>query len=262
MSEVTDLVQALSDLLWPLLAALLVWRLLPAIRKVIESRSFRIKVGDKEITVADASEQLRNQVADLQIALDELQQAQAEQAPPPPEQLPPPNLEGAALPEAPAAPSRSEKRRSAPSRHASWGSRAPSATSPRTSQSMEGKRVLWVDDSPENNVMLAQNMRDRGVIIDEAPSTREGLARLSDEHSRYDLVITDMARKEGSAFNMEAGLELLTQARAIAPQLPVIIYASPRTIAITRDRFRQFQAVADTASASELIRLVKESPQA
>ena len=60
------LLDAISKLAWPLLAAALLWKLYPVLRKVFESRSFAIKVAGIDVSVQDASEQLAKQIQELQ----------------------------------------------------------------------------------------------------------------------------------------------------------------------------------------------------
>jgi CheY-like chemotaxis protein len=101
-------------------------------------------------------------------------------------------------------------------------------------------RLLWVDDVPENNVALTENLRGLGVTVIQARSTREGL-RLLQEHEQdqepFDVVITDMGRREHGRDNPTAGLELTRKIRELERTgkirdhphpLPVIVYASTR----------------------------------
>ena len=57
---------------------------------------------------------------------------------------------------------------------------------------LEGARVLWVDDHPENNSPLVELLREFGTVVDTPRSNAEALALLSG--SRYDVVISDVAR--------------------------------------------------------------------
>ena len=67
------IIEAIGSLLWPLLVAVLLIRVIPHIpgvaadlRKAMRTRAFTVKVGGVELSVEDATEQLRRQVADLQ----------------------------------------------------------------------------------------------------------------------------------------------------------------------------------------------------
>lgn len=80
--DISTLLEAISKLLWPILAILLVVLLYPSLRKVIEARGFTIKVGDMEITVQDATDQLKDQIEDLQKKVSELRASMQQQAQP------------------------------------------------------------------------------------------------------------------------------------------------------------------------------------
>ncbi|HJW59162.1 MAG TPA: hypothetical protein VJ931_05965, partial [Actinomycetota bacterium] len=63
-------IEAIGSLLWPLLVAVLLIRVIPHIpgvvadlRKAMRTRAFTVKVGGVELSVEDATEQLRRQVA-------------------------------------------------------------------------------------------------------------------------------------------------------------------------------------------------------
>ena len=66
MQDVAQLIQAITGLLWPLITAVLLWRLLPALRKVIESRDFSVKVGGVELSVQELADKLVKSTAELQ----------------------------------------------------------------------------------------------------------------------------------------------------------------------------------------------------
>jgi CheY-like chemotaxis protein len=70
------IIEAVGSLLWPLLVAVLLIRVVPHIpgvvsdlRKAIRTRAFTVKVGGVELSIEDATEQLRRQVTDLQTHL-------------------------------------------------------------------------------------------------------------------------------------------------------------------------------------------------
>lgn len=67
--EIPKILEALSKLAWPLLTAVVIWKLYPSIRQIIDSRNFKVKIGDMEVTVQQASDQLRTQLEDLQRAV-------------------------------------------------------------------------------------------------------------------------------------------------------------------------------------------------
>jgi CheY-like chemotaxis protein len=67
------IIEAIGSLLWPLLLAVVVFRVLPHLpgtvadlRQALRTRAFKVKVGGVELSVEQATEQLRRQVTDLQ----------------------------------------------------------------------------------------------------------------------------------------------------------------------------------------------------
>jgi CheY-like chemotaxis protein len=65
-SSIVNILDAIRGYLWPILAALVLWKLFPTIRQVLNSRGFSVKVGSMDISVQEASDSLANQVKDLQ----------------------------------------------------------------------------------------------------------------------------------------------------------------------------------------------------
>lgn len=80
--DVSAILESISKLIWPILAGLVFWKLYPPIRKIIESRGFTIKVGEMEITVQEASDQLGAKVEDLQKKVSDLRAQVQQQAQP------------------------------------------------------------------------------------------------------------------------------------------------------------------------------------
>ena len=70
--DLVGIISAFADLAWPLLSAAVLWKVLPTLLEVANSRGFRVKVGGMEITVQDATEQLGRSVGDLQRKVGEL----------------------------------------------------------------------------------------------------------------------------------------------------------------------------------------------
>ena len=83
------------------------------------------------------------------------------------------------------------------------------------------KRVLWVDDQPENNryerLAFEEAMDLRFTL---AQSTNEGLEEL--QRNRYAVVISDMGRREGP----REGYALLDRLRKQGDQTPLFFYTS------------------------------------
>lgn len=66
MEAITEFITALSSLAWPVLAGLVIYKISPSVKTILEGRSFSVRYGDAELSVQDASDQLRKQVEDLQ----------------------------------------------------------------------------------------------------------------------------------------------------------------------------------------------------
>jgi hypothetical protein len=60
-----EVLKALTSLAWPLLVAVVLWHLMPSIKKLIESRAFTLKVAGLEITAQEATDQIKSQLQDL-----------------------------------------------------------------------------------------------------------------------------------------------------------------------------------------------------
>ncbi len=71
-ADLTEMIGALADLAWPVLTSVVLWKLWPIVLDIAENRPFRVKVGMMEISVQDATEQLRRSVGDLQRKVEEL----------------------------------------------------------------------------------------------------------------------------------------------------------------------------------------------
>ncbi|MDQ6831161.1 MAG: hypothetical protein M3081_20040 [Gemmatimonadota bacterium] len=57
---------ALSRLMWPMIVAVVLWRLWPLLRVMLDSRRFTIKIAGFELSVQEASEALQKQIDDVQ----------------------------------------------------------------------------------------------------------------------------------------------------------------------------------------------------
>jgi CheY-like chemotaxis protein len=89
---------------------------------------------------------------------------------------------------------------------------------------LAGRRILWVDDVPENNDYPREILTTAGATFDLARSTEEALGKLAS--AKYDLVISDMGRGR----NYTAGLDLLQAMKSKSDRTPVIIFANPRGV--------------------------------
>jgi len=214
--DIAATLEAASKLAWPILVAVVLWKLYPSVREIIESRGFTIKMGDMEVTVQEASDQLRTQVEDLQAKVSALRRGVEEPA------------KALAAPVVLGEPEREPI-----------------------------KRILWVDDNPENNAFEIAKLRDDGLQIAQAASTDEATGILLGGKLDVDAIVSGMRRDERGRNQPEAGLTLIREAREAGIQVPIFIYASPRAVARYRDEILQVGGDGATASPIELFELIE-----
>jgi CheY-like chemotaxis protein len=126
---------------------------------------------------------------------------------------------------------------------------ADALPSPRAQRRLQGSRVLWVDDRPDNNRFERQALEALGVQVDLSISTEEALDSLS--RRPYDLIISDMGRPPDS----RAGYTLLDRLRASGDRTPYVIYASSRAPEHVKEA-REHGALGCTNQPEELISMV------
>jgi len=85
-------------------------------------------------------------------------------------------------------------------------------------------RVLWVDDRPSNNENERRILRADGISFDNVVSTAEAVEQL--RVAAYDLIITDVARRDSSDRSSDAATPLLERPEVKALGPPVIVYSS------------------------------------
>jgi CheY-like chemotaxis protein len=219
------IIEAIGSLLWPLLAAVVLIRVVPHIpgvvadlRRAMRTRAFTVKIGGVELSVEEATEQLRRQITDLQTHLAAQLAERGE-----PDRAGPPAAPGAgpAEVEAPARPDQG----------------------PPT--------ILWVDDDPDANTMELAKLRDDGVEVLLARSTAEAMDVLSLRRG-VRAIVTDLGRAEDGEFRSHAGLALLRQLHEAEQNQPVLVYTSARRVELDRQDALDAGASAVTASPTEL----------
>lgn len=82
------------------------------------------------------------------------------------------------------------------------------------------KRILWVDDNPENNSYERKAFEAQGVEFSLALSTVQALTLI--KYENYDAIISDMGRNEGR----EEGYLLLSELKKLNIHTPFMIYSS------------------------------------
>jgi CheY-like chemotaxis protein len=216
------IIEAIGSLLWPLLVAVVLIRVLPHVpgvvadlRRALRTRAFRVKVGGAELTVEEATEQLRRQVTDLQNHMAAQLAAQVAQ--------------GETLPPTPAG--------------IDLGA-APAAEQARPT-------VLWVDDDPDDNTLELAKLREDGIEVLLARSTAEALDVLSLRRG-VQAVVTDLAREEEGEFRSHAGLALLRQLKEAEHDQPVLVYTEAARAELDRQDALDAGAALVTASPTEL----------
>jgi CheY-like chemotaxis protein len=225
------IIDAIASLLWPLLVAVLLVRVLPLLpglvgelRRAVRTRAFTVRVGGAELTFEEATEQLRRQVTDLQTHLA----AQlAEHGGP-----------GAAPPAAPGPP--------APP-GAPGG--APDAAAPAPDRGRP--TILWVDDRPDERTLELTKLRDDGVEVLLARSTGEAMDVLSLRRG-VRAVVTGLARTEDGEFRAHAGLALLRQLKEAEQDQPVLVYTDAARATLERGDALEAGASVVTASPVDL----------
>jgi CheY-like chemotaxis protein len=102
---------------------------------------------------------------------------------------------------------------------------ASPAPGPVTEQAASAHAVLWVDDNPENNALLIEQLQQNAVRVDLAKSTTEALAYLGQR--RYGAILSDMGRTENGTDIPDAGMRLVRAVRDSGRNIPVLLYTSP-----------------------------------
>jgi CheY-like chemotaxis protein len=120
---------------------------------------------------------------------------------------------------------------------------------PNIIRRVAGSTVLWVDDTPQNNVYERQALEALGISVVIALSTEEALEKVG--RQRFDAIISDMGRPPDS----QAGYTLVDQLRSAGNRTPVIIYAASRTPEHQAEASRR-GAVGCTNRPDELLSMV------
>jgi CheY-like chemotaxis protein len=94
---------------------------------------------------------------------------------------------------------------------------------PQRTERRDQKRILWVDDRPNNNVVERKAMEAYNIEFTLALSTGDALAKL--RGNRFDAIISDMSRPQDA----RAGYTLLQALRESGDNTPYFIYAGPRS---------------------------------
>lgn len=208
-----EMLNAVAGLLWPLIVILLLVLFRAPLADVVRSareREVTLEIGGQRVTLGVLNRAQNEAIADLQKQVGALREA----------------LDAVA------------------------GGAGPPAVAAAPVEEPAPFRVLWVDDHPENNVLEIERLRDNGVRVDSATSTREGLELFG--ANRYRVVVTDMGRTEGGTEVVDAGIRLVTAVRELDPAVPVVVYCGRRAKSTLGDRAIAAGASAVTDSPWEL----------
>jgi CheY-like chemotaxis protein len=118
------------------------------------------------------------------------------------------------------------------------------------------KRVLWVDDHPDNNRHEIAALAKLQIEVQAVTSTSAALKALDEDRDGFDMVISDWGRPwEGPG----AGLRLLSKLRKRGTALPLVFYHGEFERAARAARAQQALAagaIGEAVYPSELIQLV------
>ncbi|MFI6424905.1 response regulator [Promicromonospora sp. NPDC050880] len=202
MSPIADLIAAVASLLWPLLVivVLLVFggQLLAKLRG---SDDVTLEIGGQKLSIRQATDQQADLIADLQREVAALKRKVDA---------------GAVVVPGDELPWGSQEQERTITRPGDGRLPVPGAGAPHS--------ILWVDDNPENNAMLAESWRRDGIDVEVARSTDEALRLLNTRP--YGLIISDLGRRESDVDVPDAGLRLLSRVRANDPVTPFVLYGN------------------------------------
>jgi CheY-like chemotaxis protein len=113
-----------------------------------------------------------------------------------------------------------------------------------------------VDDSPEGNAGVVQQLRNLGVGVTTALNTAEALRRY--DPSVHQLVISDMGRFEGpnDAYVGRAGFNLLEGLRTRRPDVQVVFCTSERAVSNFRAEALAAGALDMVADCRDIVRFI------
>lgn len=201
-----EIITALGSIAWPIIVVVLVWKIVPLLRdvwpfilKLIGTRGVKVKVGEVEVTLQDATESLRTQIVELQKRVEETSRSGGPGA----------------------------ERSFSAAREATGAADAATLDSGGGRPADDAGRhvvVLWVDDNLAGNAYEQARLRDGGVEVVTASTTAQAMDAAKSATRPFDAVVTDMSRDEGGVGRPRAGLELIRALRAQSLRMPVVVY--------------------------------------
>ena len=126
----------------------------------------------------------------------------------------------------------------------------------------EQKRVLWVDDQPDNNRHELAALAKLQVEVVSVRSTAEALERLDADEDGFDLVVSDWDRPEPLDGAASAGLKLLGALAARPRRPPVVFYHAefdPGRRAARRKTLLRAGGFGEAVRPGELLALIRSA---
>jgi CheY-like chemotaxis protein len=183
---------AISSTLFWIVVALVIYWFKEEIKNLISNRNLHLKIGDKEVTISEATKSLGNYVTDIQERLAALELF----------------IE------------------------VSRGSVTQDASREDVFYLKGDNRnnILWVDDFPSNNAFIIERLEKSGFKIDISLSTHDALKKFT--ALDHGIIISDLGRIENGKDNQLAGIDLVNSIRRINKSVPILIFAGQRGIAL------------------------------
>jgi CheY-like chemotaxis protein len=97
------------------------------------------------------------------------------------------------------------------------------ATTQESANRLSQATVLWVDDTPNNNINEREALKAVGIRTVISTSTEDAIERIRE--TKFDAIISDMGRYEDDGHKPRAGYDLLDGLRAQNINTPYFIYA-------------------------------------
>jgi CheY-like chemotaxis protein len=123
--------------------------------------------------------------------------------------------------------------------------------------SLQGAKVLWVDDNPEGQAYERNALQQLGVEFSLAANTDDAVRLL--QQQPFQLVITDFSRRDDS----QGAYTLLYQLKKLQPSTPIIIYSSsvnPEYIAEAKRRGVYAETNQPQELFNEAVNAIKSTP--
>ncbi len=122
---------------------------------------------------------------------------------------------------------------------------------------VEGKRILWVDDHPENNKEEKAIFTQLGIEVKIVKSSHEAWQKLSTKSNDYALMISDWNREPQKQKNKAEGLRFLEEIRTQSIKIPVIFYhgiVDKKELNNRRNLAKTVGAIGTTGNPGELLK--------